>query len=69
MNTEEQATEHEICLQILQGLDNLIGEIPGTRSEHQQRVNSLQFILKRLQKLDAIEQAESLASQDIQTID
>ena len=66
MSQEKEFTDHEVCLQVLQGIDDLISQLPGTRAEHQQRVNSLQFLLKRLQKLDSIEQAQTLASAQIE---
>ena len=66
MSTEEtpevELTEHEISMKILQGIHVLLAELPAKLNEHQQRINSIKFLARRLATLDALETAAAAAA-------
>lgn len=48
-------TNHEQSMQIIQQVQQLLAESPGTLKDHQQRINSMNFLGQRLMLLSELE--------------
>ena len=58
--TEEQ----QRSMEILQGISRLLADHPGTLQEHQQRLNSVNFLRERLEKLQELETGDTETGSD-----
>tara|TARA_R110002126_G_scaffold180750_1_gene329549 strand:- start:578 stop:763 length:186 start_codon:yes stop_codon:yes gene_type:complete len=50
-------TDHEQSMQIIQQIQQLLAEASGTLKDHQQRINSVNFIGERLMLLEELQSA------------
>lgn len=53
-------TDHEQSLDILDSLAQILANVPGVLKEHQQRINSVDYLRERLNKLAEFERAATL---------